>query len=218
MPFYRTRTNAELSLVFIQAFSPHCMILSLLLTTDNTTPEPRWWLSSMVADYFLCLVHPPAPSHCDFCWNHVKKAQNNYPKLWPTKLWNYCFCKPWSFRRVCHAAVHEMEFVVQLLSHVQLFATPWTAAYHAPLSSIISEFAQIHVHWVGDAIQPSHPLSSLLPMPSIFPSIGVFFIELDPRISSQSIGASASASVLPVNIQCWFPLGLSGLIFLQLGN
>ena len=54
MPFYRTRTNAELSLIFIQAFSPHCMILSLLLTIDNTTPEPRRWLSSMVADYFLC--------------------------------------------------------------------------------------------------------------------------------------------------------------------
>ena len=52
--------------------------------------------------------------------------------------------------------------VVQLLSCVWLFVTPWTAACQAPLSSSSSsplrEVAQIHVHWVGDDIQPSHPL------------------------------------------------------------
>ena len=51
--------------------------------------------------------------------------------------------------------------VVQLLSHVQLFATPWTAACWASLSFTIShlpELAQTHVHWVYDAIQLSHPL------------------------------------------------------------
>ena len=41
--------------------------------------------------------------------------------------------------------------VVQSLSHVQLFATPYTAACQAPLSSLSPKFAQIHVHWVGDA-------------------------------------------------------------------
>ena len=50
--------------------------------------------------------------------------------------------------------------VVQLLSHVQPFATPWTVAHHASLSFTISQsFAQTHVCWVDDAIQPSHPLS-----------------------------------------------------------
>ena len=39
------------------------------------------------------------------------------------------------------------------------------------------EFTQTHVHWVGDAIRPSHPLSSLLILPSIFPSISVFSNE-----------------------------------------
>ena len=40
-----------------------------------------------------------------------------------------------------------MRFVfVQLLSHVKLFVTPWTAAYQAPLSSAISEFAQSHIY------------------------------------------------------------------------
>ena len=47
---------------------------------------------------------------------------------------------------------------VQLLSHVQLFVTPWTAAHQASLSSTVLEFAQTHVYWVGDAFQPSHPL------------------------------------------------------------
>ena len=56
-----------------------------------------------------------------------------------------------------------------------------------------------------------HPL--LLP-PSIFPSIRVFSNESALHIRWQSIGVSASASVLPMNIQDWFPLGLTGLISL----
>ena len=51
--------------------------------------------------------------------------------------------------------------LVQSLSHVQLFATPWTAAHHASLSITNSRsLLKNHVHQVGDAIQPSHPLSS----------------------------------------------------------
>ena len=64
--------------------------------------------------------------------------------------------------------------VVQSLSRILLIATPWTAALQASLSFYHHlEFAQTHVHWVGDAIQPSHPLLSPSP-PSIFPSIQVF--------------------------------------------
>ena len=57
--------------------------------------------------------------------------------------------------------------------------------------------------------------SNHLVLPSIFPSIRVFFNELALCIRHQSIGASASASVLPMNIQGWFPLELTGLIFFQ---
>ena len=57
--------------------------------------------------------------------------------------------------------------VVQLLSHVWLFATPWTAACQASLSiTQLPELVQIHVHQVDDAIQPSHPLS--FPSPPAF--------------------------------------------------
>ena len=48
--------------------------------------------------------------------------------------------------------------VVQSLSHVQLFATPWTAAQQASLSFTISQSLLKLIHWVSDVIQPSHPL------------------------------------------------------------
>ena len=51
------------------------------------------------------------------------------------------------------------SLVGQLLGHVRLFAAPWTAAHQASLSfTIFLELAQTCVHWVYDAIQPSHPL------------------------------------------------------------
>ena len=58
-----------------------------------------------------------------------------------------------------------------------------------------------------------HPLL----LPWIFPSIRVFSSESGLHISDQSIGASTSASVYPMCIQDWFPLGLTGLISLQKG-
>ena len=75
----------------------------------------------------------------------------------------------------------------------------------------LPEFAQTYVHWVGDAIQPSHPLSS--PSPP-FPASGSFPMNQLFTSGGQSIGASAS--VLTMNMQGWFPLGLIGLIFLLL--
>ena len=104
--------------------------------------------------------------------------------------------------------------VVQSLSHVWHFVTPWTTAGQASLSLTISEFAQVHVHWIGDTIQPSHPLLSFSAFASIFPSIRVFSNELLFASGGQSIGASALTSNLPMNIQGWFPLGQIDLISL----
>ena len=56
--------------------------------------------------------------------------------------------------------------VAQSLSRIWLFATPWTAVHQASCPSPSLEFAQTHVHWVTDAIQPSHPLLS--PSPPAF--------------------------------------------------
>ena len=82
-----------------------------------------------------------------------------------------------------------------------------------PVHHQLPELTQTHVHQVSDAIQPSHPLSSPLLPPSIFPSIRSFPMSQFFTSGGQSIGASAS--VLPMNIQDWFPLGLTGLISLQ---
>ena len=68
--------------------------------------------------------------------------------------------------------------VLQLLSRVQIFVTPWTAACQAFLFFTISEFAQTHVHGLGDVIQSSHPLfPPFFHLPSIFSSISVFSNE-----------------------------------------
>ena len=76
-------------------------------------------------------------------------------------------------------------------------------------------FNETHLHWVSDAVQPSHPLLPCLFQPPVLPSARVFSVSQVFAASGQSIGASALASVFPVNIQGWFPLGLTGLITLQ---
>ena len=75
------------------------------------------------------------------------------------------------------------------------------------------EFAQTHIHWVSDTIQPSHPLLPPSPLASL-PASGSSQMNWLFASGGQSIGASASASELPMNIQGWFPLGLAGLISL----
>ena len=85
-----------------------------------------------------------------------------------------------------------------------------------PVLHSLPEFAQTHVHWVGDAIQSSHPL--LLPSaPALNLSQHQGLLQLNQFFSSggQSVGASASASVLSMNIQDWFPLGWTGWISRQ---
>ena len=79
-----------------------------------------------------------------------------------------------------------------------------------PVHHQLPEFTQTHVHWVSDAIQPSHPLSSPSP-----PTFNLFQWVSSLHQVAKCIGVSASASVLPVNIQHWFPLGWTGWISLQ---
>ena len=85
-----------------------------------------------------------------------------------------------------------------------------------PVHHQLLEFTQTHVHRVGDAIQPSHPLSSPTPSaPQSLPASGSFPMSQLFAWGGQSIGVSASASALPMNIQDWFPLGWTGWISLQ---
>ena len=98
--------------------------------------------------------------------------------------------------------LHIAVAVVQLFGCVRLFATLWTAAHHASLSFTIS--CSLLKLLSTESVMPSNHLVLWHPLflqPSIFPSIRVFSNELALCIRWPSIGASASASVLPMNIQ-----------------
>ena len=78
-----------------------------------------------------------------------------------------------------------------------------------------SEFTQTHAHRIGDAIQPSHHLSSPSPLLPIPPSIRSFPMSQLFAWGGQGIGVSASTSVLPMNTQDWSPSGWTGWISMQ---
>ena len=83
-----------------------------------------------------------------------------------------------------------------------------------PVHHQLPEFTQTHVHWVSDAIQPSHPLSS--------PSPPAFNLSQHQSLFQWVSSSHQMAKVLElqhqsfqINIQDWFPLGLTALISLQ---
>ena len=117
-----------------------------------------------------------------------------------------------------HSVIHAIQFSsVQSLSCVGLFATPWTAAHCLPIHHQLLELTQTHVHQVGDAIQPSHPLSSPSPTFNLSQHQGLFkWVRSLHQVAK--VRVSVLASVLPVNIQDWFPLRLTGWISLQSGE
>ena len=122
-------------------------------------------------------------------WSHSRKSSPL-----PKKSWNYS----------SHSLAYEIFIVVQLLSRVQLFVTPQTATHQESLSFTIS--------WtlVKNVIQPSHLLCSASP-PALNLSQHQGPLPMSWLFTSGDQSIGASASVLPVNIQDWFPLGLTGL-------
>jgi len=126
----------------------------------------------------------------------------------------------WKFSYSCNFVEHFQKvrcfvaIVFQSVSHIRLFVTPWTAAHQSPLSFTISrswlKFMSIELVTLAN-----HLILCwlLLLLPSIFPASGSFPVSHLFASGGQSIGTSAS--VLPVNIQGWFPSGLTGLITFQ---
>ena len=121
-----------------------------------------------------------------------------------------------SYSRICFPLKSVQFSSIQSLSRVRLFATPWTAKHQASLS--ITNSQSLLKLMCIKLVMPSNHLilcHPLLLLPSIFPSIRVFSSESVLRIMWPSSGVSASTSVLPMNIQDWFPLGWTGWISLQ---
>ena len=105
---------------------------------------------------------------------------------------------------------------VQLLSHVRLFVTLWTAACQASLS-ITNSRGPPKTMSIESVIPSNHLIlcHPLLLLPSIFPIIRVFQMSQLLASGGQSIRVSASPSFLPMNTQDWSPLGWTGWISLQ---
>ena len=116
----------------------------------------------------------------------------------------------------CHISNKYQKWfsnAVQSLSHIWLLATPWTIAHQASLSisnsQILLKIMSIELMMSSIYLTTCCPLFLL---PSIFPNISNFSNESVLCISTR---VSASASVLPVNIQDWSPLGWTGFISMQ---
>ena len=104
--------------------------------------------------------------------------------------------------------------IVQLPTCAQHFETTWTAAHQASLSFTIYQ-SLLKLMSIESAM-PSNHSSSVISFSCLqsSPASGSFPMSQLFALGSQSIGASASTSVLPMNIQAWFPLGLTCLISL----
>ena len=108
---------------------------------------------------------------------------------------------------------------VQWLSHVWIFVTPWTAVFQ-PFLSNTSAQSLLKLMSIELVMPSKHlflPLLNrpLLLLPLIFTASGSFQMSQFFVSGGQSISVSASVSVLPMNIQDWYPLGLTGWISLQ---
>ena len=133
--------------------------------------------------------------------NTKLKSLVSIPNSNPSLIWTwYVFLRTLKCLQII--CVHLISSV-QSVSHVWLFVTPWSAAHQA---SIINSQSSCPLSpWchptISSSVVPFSCLQSFLALGS-FP-ISPFFAS-----GGQSIGASASTSVLPKNIQDWFPLGL----------
>ena len=128
--------------------------------------------------------------------NYISDFPPQHSFLWKLLPMNLCFysCQFSSVTQLCPTLCDCMDC-----------STPGFPVHHQ-----LPKLTQTHVHKVGDAIEPSHPLSS--PSPPAFnlsQNQGLFqWVSSSHQVANTEV--SASASVLPKNIQDWFPLGWTG--------
>ena len=131
----------------------------------------------------------------------IAKSHLPWKEFWITEVWQIC---KKTFENVNNYLI-TLSVSSVARSCLTLCGPMDCSMPGCPILYYLLEIAQTHVHWVSDAKQPSHPLSPLLLLPSVFPSIKVFSISQLFASGGQNIRASASASVFPMNIQGWFP-------------
>ena len=145
------------------------------------------------------------------CWGKKKKCISFLFMKWEWILRN-------ASESIYTIPISSVQFSsFQSLSRVWPFAIPWIPAHHAFLS-ITNYWSLLKLMSIELVMQANHLIlcCPLFLLPSFFPSIRVFSNELVLCIRwPKCYGDSASASVLPMNIQDWFPLGWTGWISLQ---
>ena len=192
------RQGPGTSLGSVSALALHLAFHMVPLSIQWRSMGKSWWVRktysvdevARISDYNTCPLRTMAS---------VLKVFVHSPKPYP--WWSFPLqTSPWAINSV------------QLLSCVQLFATLWTAAFQAWLS--ITNSCSLLKLMSIESVMPS----SGIPFPSClqsFPASGSFPISQFFASGGQSIGVSPPASVLPMNIQDWFPLGWTGWISLQ---
>ena len=122
---------------------------------------------------------------------------------------------PGVYRNLSSAVTQSVQFSSVTQSCLTLCNPMNCSTPGLPVHHQLPESTQTHAHWVGDAIQTSHALSS--PSPPVFNLTQHQGLVqwVNSAWGGQSIGVSASASLLPMNTHDWYPLGWTGWISLQ---
>ena len=154
-------------------------------------------------------------------WRWKEEMQIKFKNHWNERLfWHSLEGKERT--HLMHLIISKAKFLtylfssVQLLSRVQLFATPWIAARQASLS--ITNSRNLPKLMSIESVMPSSHLilcCTLLLCPKSFPASESFQMSQLFTSGGQSIGVSASASVVPMNTQDWSPLGWTGWLSSQ---
>ena len=163
-----------------------CFLLHKLLYQPQTWPPG---LQSFFFKFIFCIMMLPKHKA-----NHAVLHNNQWLPIGfkiNSKLYT-----------VVSSAFSNFCLFVQSLSHIWLFATPWTAAWQASLSLTIS-WSLLKLLSIGSVMPSNHLIfyRPLLLLPSISPASGSFPVSWLFESRGQSIGAAGSASVLPMNIQ-----------------
>ena len=165
------------------------------------------WETEALRAGLMCLLVPELPGNKGHLTEQSFFLQSESSELSEWQSWGTNFF------------VHIIfYFYAQFSSVAQSCLTLCNSMYRSmrgfPVHQQLLDLVQTHVHWGSDAIQPSHlvvPFSCL----QSFPASGSFPMSQFFPSSGQSIGVSALASALPMNIQDWFPLEWTGWISLQ---
>ena len=147
---------------------------------------------------------------------HQKQFTPLFLKLAPSSVSMRVFIKMYTPKTLPQGFWFSRFSSVQPLSHFRLFVTPWIAAGQASLS-ITNSWSLLKLMPIESMMPSSHLIlcCPLLLLPPILPASGSFPMSQLFAWGGQSIGVSASASVLPMNVQDWSPLGWTGWISLQ---